>query len=362
MKSGAHSLQPFWREKGMVLVSAREALRLCRDESYEPVPWLRGYAMLETASHRDLHRLRDFAMTVLRSRARGTALGDKAVLALVRDGLKSGDVVALKVSNGAASGQTNEVAAQRALVRKIETSTRGRLEMAGQRYLLVAGPDLGKVPGRDSYVVVPTTAAEETLEALADQAGTVPVVKALFLEAKGKIAPAWRAPFSPDGLVLLRRMATVAVSGGPAAEVITPSAMKKLLKHWIEIEVVDDKGRPYTGRYRLQKPGGGNEEGDFPKDGMWSNHEIDPGECRLTLLFPDGGAPVGDDEEDEAKEGWLSLRMVDSDGNPVTCPKYRIEFADGSSREDAWTDEELRLDDIPPGECQVTLLLRSDAE
>jgi hypothetical protein len=360
MKGAAHSLQPFWREKSVVLVSAREALRLCRDESYERLPWSRGYALVETAAHRDLRRLREFIMTALRSRAHGASLGDKAVLALLRDGLKSGDLVALKVSDGATGEQTNEVAAQRALVRKIEAATRGRLDVAGQRHLLVAGPDLGKVPGRDNYVVVPTKAAEQILETLANQPGTAPVVKQLFLAAKDELAPAWRAPFSPEGLVLLRRMMTVAASKEPA-EVITPSAMKKLLKHWIEIEVVDDKGRPYTGRYKLQKPGGGQEEGNFP-DGQWSNHDIDPGECRLTLLPPDGGAAVGDEDEDEAKEGWLSLRMVDSDGNPVTCPKYRIAFADGSSREDAWTDEELRLDDIPPGECQVTLLLRSDPE
>jgi hypothetical protein len=348
-------LLPFWHKESVVLVCAEDALRLCRDGGHQALPWGQGRGLVEGLARRDRSSLREFVLRLHRWRLPVASLDDDALLLHVRDGLRGGTLVVLRVCHGAAAGQTDPTARQRRLVRKIEAATRGRLELAGQRYKLVAGADLGRVPGRDHYVVVRQGDAKQILGALAGRDGISPQVRDFFSEAQNLLTADWRAPFSPDGLVLLHRLVMQAAIRPPAEAPITPSQMKQLLKDWIEIEVVDDKGRFYAGRYRVDLPSGGKAEGDFPKDGQWSKRDIDPGECKLTLLCADAGVQDGDGDE-EVSEDWLSLRLVNPDGKPVLNRRYRIDFADGSSREDVWTDEELRMDGIPEGKCALTVL------
>ncbi len=55
---------------------------------------------------------------------------------------------------------------------------------------------------------------------------------------------------------------------------------------WIEIELVDDAGKPVPNeRYRIEKPDGTFEEGTLDKQGRARLDNLDPGQCQVS--FPD---------------------------------------------------------------------------
>lgn len=55
---------------------------------------------------------------------------------------------------------------------------------------------------------------------------------------------------------------------------------------WIEIELVDDAGKPVPNeRYRIEKPDGAFEEGTLDKQGRARLDNLDPGQCQIS--FPD---------------------------------------------------------------------------
>jgi hypothetical protein len=55
---------------------------------------------------------------------------------------------------------------------------------------------------------------------------------------------------------------------------------------WIEIELIDDAGKPVADeRYRIEKPDGSFEEGRLDKQGRARVDNLDPGTCQVT--FPD---------------------------------------------------------------------------
>jgi hypothetical protein len=57
-------------------------------------------------------------------------------------------------------------------------------------------------------------------------------------------------------------------------------------KTFIEIEMVDDKGRPVPDlAYRIEAPDGKQYEGTLDADGKARVDDIEPGNCRIT--FPD---------------------------------------------------------------------------
>lgn len=68
----------------------------------------------------------------------------------------------------------------------------------------------------------------------------------------------------------------------PAAPPPRPTATKT----WIEIELVDDKGKPVVGeRYRIVLPDGSQEEERLDGHGRARINNLDPGECQIS--FPD---------------------------------------------------------------------------
>jgi len=75
----------------------------------------------------------------------------------------------------------------------------------------------------------------------------------LLLEALGKLTRDWRAPLSPDGLVLLRRNRAPLASSVATVAAVTPSQIEAILTQteWIEIELVDDEGQPFDGAFNV---------------------------------------------------------------------------------------------------------------
>jgi type VI secretion system secreted protein VgrG len=64
------------------------------------------------------------------------------------------------------------------------------------------------------------------------------------------------------------------------------SEENKQKKHWIEIELVDEEGKPAAGvRYRVTVPDGTSQEGTLDEKGFARVDGIDPGTCKVT--FPE---------------------------------------------------------------------------
>ncbi len=65
-----------------------------------------------------------------------------------------------------------------------------------------------------------------------------------------------------------------------------PPEKKSEKKHWIEIILVDNEGKPMPGvKYRITPPGGNPVEGRLNEHGQAGLYNIDPGNCKIT--FPD---------------------------------------------------------------------------
>ena len=56
-----------------------------------------------------------------------------------------------------------------------------------------------------------------------------------------------------------------------------------------------------------------------------------------------------------AKKGWIGIRMVDSDGQPVPGLVYRIELPDGTVEKGKLDSKgSARVTEIDPGMCDIT--------
>jgi len=188
-----------------------------------------------------------------------------------------------------ASRETRQVADQtacrRLLVREIDQSTGGRLELAGRRYKLVADCDLANVPGRDQYEVLNRDLAGRLLDGLAASPGTSPELIRLLGQAREQLTRDWRRPFSePDGLILLRRIPVPRRSAVAHEPAITPSQLKALAEAgWIEIEFVDSLGQPIAASCRLELPDCTPVATGDDGQKLVARHGFVPGLCRVSL-------------------------------------------------------------------------------
>jgi hypothetical protein len=377
----ALTVGPAWRQERLVWVGATEALRLCREGGYEAVSAaLTGAGDL---GRQDFASLRAFISRARLSKFSLSGLDDRKLLALLRTCVKNRDVVALRECAGDREGEGSATADERRLVRALDAKSRGRLNHAGRRYKLVASADLRKLSDRDSYEVVRHDDATRVLDAIAKQAGPeTGDLRVLLGKARAGLTADWRPPLQPDGLVLLRRIViatSVAPDTGPA---LTPSQIKKLANKsdWIEIEIVDDEGEPYTGHYRIVCPDDTSVEGTFNADGEFSDYNLDSGVCKLYLgeakapaSADDQPAPATEEQAPPANEDqpedqpevpdlpadeqpWISLKFVNDAGESVDNRRYRLQFADGSAKEFAATDGEIVLEGVAAGDCVLSLL------
>jgi hypothetical protein len=293
----------FGSQEALCLVRTTDAIRLMRDGDYEALPWRRTEGLLGALDRRQMTALRSF---VARARLTGFALSvldDHALVDLVRKACKANDLSLLRACEGRSGSRDGSPTELRGLVRAIEGKSRRRLAHAGRLYKLVADVDLQTVPNRDSFEVVSRNDAGRVLDALAGEPAAGIELRSALLKARDKLTADWRPPLAPDGLVLLRKVVVqAAVDREPP---LSPSQMAKLLKKkdWIEIEVVYDDDKPYTGPYRLTRPDGGKDEGKLA-GGFFGAYDIDAGTFKIEMPVRTGTVPDEElalDDEEEAK-------------------------------------------------------------
>lgn len=381
-------------DQELLLVRAVDAIRLCRDEGYQPAPRIQGRTVTDRLGPQDMGRTRDFAERTRMFSVPLCRLADSELLATIRRLLAQGSlVVVVRTGNVVGDAADKATAEQRRLARQIERLAGGRLAFEGRRYRLLADVDLSRLPDRDGYEVVSRADAVRILAGLAALPTGAAELASLLTEAKGKLSADWRAPLAPDGLVLLRRI-VVAQAVNPVVEPpMTPSQMKALLESdWIEIEVVDDEDELYAGPFRLVLPDDRKVESAFDGKDFFSKHDIASGSCKLVLLGEPVPAPAteqppsdvtvptpetaaasptptpeseGTDWEElpslplgpaEPSTTWLSFKLVDEQSRPIANRRFRLDCADQSSREGVFSDGEVRFEDVPPGGCTLVLL------
>ena len=286
------TLTPSWRlEAPVVLVPCTEAIRLCREESYQAMDAVQALWLFEAMDRSSSWGLREF---VLAARLTGFSLrevDDPRLRQLVVQAIKHRDLVALRKGEnaGKTTGRTVE---QRQLVKQVERQTRDRLSFAGRQYKLVVDVDLRSVADRDSYEVMGRDEAQRVLAGVAKQAGPGGNVAGLLGQASKELTPDWRPPLQPDGLILLRRIVVVSASSLKIEPASTPSALKKLRDEgWIEIQFVDAGMEPVADiDYDLRLADQQVKAGKTDKKGLARFEGIQPGECQVR--FPNLIGPV----------------------------------------------------------------------
>lgn len=246
------SLAPSWADEDdhrcVVLVRAIDALRLCRDGSFDEERVSVVLWVYEKESHRLAWEVRDFAAAARLADPYSSDCQDCESVDFVRNAIQCGSLVGVREGDADSAGGDQTVAARR-LVRSIDKSVRGRLSDGGRQYRLVAGQDLTGLPDRNSYEVVGREEALRVLGELGKQASAD--VAALLTKARDQLTPDWRPPLSPTGLVLLRRSNAPSAMVSSQAPALTPSQLwGKAGKEddeiidwtiWIELDPADPK-------------------------------------------------------------------------------------------------------------------------
>jgi hypothetical protein len=305
-----------WSDERLLLVGATSAIGLRDKDGFEALSPQEATALLGSLAAHSLSAVRGFLVQLGHPRLPLDCLEDSELLDWLRMAIRTRNLVVLRAGDGEAGGESSETQKLRRLVRKIESLSRGRLSYSGRRYRLVVDVDLGRLSERDRYEVVAHNDATRILDGIAKQSGgAAEELPRLLAEASRKLTGDWRPPFQPDGLVLLRRIAVQDSIQPEPGDTITPSQMKKLVvkPEWIEIEVLDQDGEPYQGRYRVELPDGISAEGNFDEQGLYGNYELDPGNCKLTLLDRNTLKGAGEEEP----QSHLAVHVQDSDGKPV---------------------------------------------
>lgn len=290
-------------EPEFFVVTATDALRLCRREGYEALPSHRARPWVDSVVRTDLAQVRAFLEQARLPRPPAGRDTGTDVLARLNNALRTRDLVVVR-QVGRAAGGDGVSADLRRLVRAIDDRTRGRLSFGGRQYKLVADLDLPRLRNRDSYEVVRKAEALRIMGELAAHGdGHADGLAALLGEASAKLTADWRPPLFPDGIILLRRIPVLA-SASDLAPAITPSQLKQMMgkSDFIEFEVTDDEGEPYAARYRIELSDGQKLEGRLGPDGFFGKYDIDSGNCQLVLLtgLPLSGSFVEDEPDEPA--------------------------------------------------------------
>ena len=334
------AIRAAWQAGELVAVRANDGARACRDGSYEMLSAREASALLDRTDRRFLADLRRFFERARLAPLPLAGLDDHALRALLSALVRTGHIAVLREGEGSSRETGGSTLAQRRIVREIEAASRGKLAHAGRQYKVVADQDLGRLPGREGYAVVGHDDAATILASIAADNSANSRLAGALGKARDKLTRDWRPPLEPDGLILLRKLPIVSAYKPDLGPALTPSQLKQLSKktEWIEIEVVDDKEKPYTGAYRLELPNGTAIEGNF-SDGFYGNYDIEPGSCKL-YLFEKGsstsapssasGKPPAPPHEaepqalaqasrlaEEEETVEVSAKVVDELGNPV---------------------------------------------
>jgi hypothetical protein len=266
-----------------------DAIRLRREGGYQQLHHDWVFQKLAGYPRREMQSARTFVISARLTSFPLALLDDAAILSLLGHAIKAGEVVALRGSVGAAGVSGNATAEQRRLIASIAAKVPGGLNHQDRHYRLVADVDLVCVPSRDSYEVVKHDEAVHVLSGLAQQLGQGSDLAPLLAKACSQLAADWRPPFSPDGLILLRKLPQVASVPYTSAP-ITPSQMKALLARdtsaTLEIVVLDVEDKAFEDiQFTFAAPDDEDHEGDLGSSGQTKITCAKPGAGIVTLRW-----------------------------------------------------------------------------
>lgn len=219
-------LTPRWHEDRVWLVRATDALGLCHaGGGFRALPRHQAELYLAAIGPASRPALRDFISRTRLSSFPLCQVDDCRLVELLTRLIAGADLVL--VQECAAEVKSSASATQRRLVREIRAKLRQPLSHEGRQYRLVADVDLGRMAGRDVYEVSNHKEATLVLDVVSKR--SEPALALLLEQARGLLAPDWRAPFAPDGLVLLRKAVAV-VAPVRLEEALTPSQLAKLME------------------------------------------------------------------------------------------------------------------------------------
>jgi hypothetical protein len=148
---------------------------------------------------------------------------------------------------------------------------------------------------------------------------------------------------------------------------------------WLEIELVDDEGRPLAGEpYKIVPGDGSGPKEDFlDNEGFARIHGLSPGSSKVIFPRRDSAwwEPVPEEEPPpvESSPGiiqaelpavaWLEIELVDDEGRPLAGEPYKIVPGDGSEPKEDFLDNEgfARIHGLSPGSCKVIFPRRDSA-
>ena len=320
-------LASFWDreddDRCVFLVRALDAISLCRRGEYEQVRPSRAIWEFERVCDRLSWELRTF---LLRARpfhfdmfgARNEDLPRRIVRAI-----EHGDIVGLRPCRKKV-GEDDPTLVQRQLVRQIEAHPQGRLTAGGRQYKLVPGLDLPAIPDRNRYEVVSRADAERVLGELGKKAA--PGLADLLTKAREALTPDWRPPFSPTGLVCLRRLVAARETASSAGPAVSPSQFRALMEEEKPLQFfarfVDERGEPVAGF-----------AGDF-------EHGSDP-KCDMTFSGS-GFARMGDLKRE--RQAWL--RIPDKANQTIVEDLKKRWRKMRGEVDDAWKEDEACLVEV----------------
>jgi hypothetical protein len=158
----------------------------------------------------------------------------------------------------------------------------------GRIYRLVPGAEWARMQGGERYQVIPAADAKAMLTRMASAALAPAAQKAALKQAATLVHDDGGKPVEKR-LLLLRRMPARAATAASSAATITPSQLRKMLvkeDHWIEIEMVDDAGKPVADvAYVITTPDGREETGRTDAEGVARVTDIAAGQCKVR--FPE---------------------------------------------------------------------------
>jgi hypothetical protein len=200
----------------------------------------------------------------------------------------AGDVVAVRESSLRGQDQDRQkVREERDLARQIARIQRTIAIMPGRRSLLVSGADYGALPNRDAYKVVGRAQAEKMLLDVAGRSDES--ARAIFERAAELLAPDWRPPQGPLGMVLLLDQQRAVASRMPEPA-LTPSQMRAMIRaeESVSLEVVvlglDDQ--PLDGiAFSIAAPDNEEYDGDLGKSAKTAITSIKKGTATVTLSW-----------------------------------------------------------------------------
>jgi hypothetical protein len=289
----ALTISRHWDRDGeVVLLNLLDSMRLCHDGTYEAIKPFQASWMFDS-NRRAIPEweIRTFVSNSRLTYSRVNELRTRDVLKLIEEGIKRGDLVAVRKVDPAvlASRPVDPSVAKLRLIRDIEAKLNGRMTESGRQYRLIRDIDFEKFPERNYYHVVRQDEAKQVLDALAKQPGTSAELAELFVKARDQLTRDWHALTEPDGLILLRR---IPVSRAPVANdepAITPSQFRRLKEGWITIEVQNVREVPWDGTLHLVLAEGGTRDLAVNGDGVVHLENIEPGSVSTSLEIPDSG-------------------------------------------------------------------------